>query len=156
MATDAPVQGYKCKLYYDSADSQASPTWVLIKNAIDVNLPDSQEEVEVSARYADDKLYLAGQSDRAINFGYQYITGSGDTVFTALQTRKANRTATQFAWADGPIATTGTVYYKGWMTITQFDSAEELAGSKTFDITVKPTPHFTAGTLDTITGPTTV
>jgi hypothetical protein len=138
--------GGDCKLYYDSASSVASPTWVLIPKAQDVNLPDSLEEVEASARHSKEKKYLGGQQDMGIEFGYLYDTAD-DTVFAFLRTAYINRTPIQVAEADGAIATVGTTYGKNWYIVTSMPSAEELNGAKNFQITMKPTIKFNAGAI---------
>jgi len=76
MPAGDPIAGLDCKLYYDSASSVASPTWVLVSKAKDVSLPESAEEVDASARYSRYKKILPGQIDNAITFGYQYITST--------------------------------------------------------------------------------
>lgn len=140
------MKGADCKLYYDSASSIASPTWVLISKAQDVSLPSSAEEVEASARHSKRKKYLSGQIDESITFGYLYDTAA-DTVFDFLRTAYLDGTEIQIADADGAIATTGTTYGKDWCVITAFESTEEMNGAKVFNITLKPTVKFNAGAI---------
>ena len=82
--TDRPIAGFECKLYYNTANVGQTAQWVEIKNAKDVNLPDSVEAIEASARYSKSKRYIAGLFDGSIEFGYQYIRGT-DAVFAALE-----------------------------------------------------------------------
>lgn len=144
---DRPIAGFECDLYYDSVGTAGgTPTWAEIKNAKDVNFPDAADEIEVSARYSDRKKYIAGMFDGAIEFGYQFVKGT-DAVFTALQTKYLSRTPIQVAAADGPIATPGTIYSRDWYMITKFEKSEELAGSVTYSITLRPTVVFNAGAM---------
>lgn len=142
-----PIQGFLCKLYYDADSSIASPTWTEIVAAKDVSEPNTADEVEVSARFSDGKKYIPGQFDQSIQFGYQYLKGGDDAVFEFLQDAFNDRTPIQIASTDGDIETTGTVGFKDWVVVTQFDTTEELAGSKTYAITFRPTPKFNAGAI---------
>ncbi len=142
-----PVQGYLCKLYYDSASSVDSPTWVEIVNAKDVSEPDTADEVEVSARYSGGKKYIAGQKDQSIQFGYQYMKGGDDTVFSFLQDAYDDRTPIQIASTDADIEDNDTVGFTDWVVVTQFETTEELAGSKMYNITFRPTVKFDSNTI---------
>lgn len=150
MAAGEPVGGLDCKLYYDSASSVASPTWVLISKAQDLSGPETAEEVEASARHSRFKKFLAGQIDGPIQFGYLYSTaasGSMDSVLTALKGAFVAGTPLQFAVADGAIATTGTTYFKDWFVVTGMERSEELNGSVSFQFSLKPYPKFNSGSI---------
>ena len=144
--SDRPIAGFECALYYNSADINAAATWVEIQNAKDVSLPDSADEIEVSARYSKAKKYIAGMNDGSIEFGYQYIRGT-DAVFSELESRYLNREPIEVAAADGDITTNGTVYSRDWYMITKFERTEELGGSRVYSVTLRPTVVFNAGTM---------
>ena len=97
--TDRPIAGFECKLYHNTANVGQTAQWVEIKNAKDVNLPDSVEAIEASARYSKSKRYIAGLFDGSIEFGYQYIRGT-DAVFDELQDRYLTREPIEIAAAD--------------------------------------------------------
>ncbi len=144
--SDRPIAGFECALYYNSADINAAATWIEIQNAKDVSLPDSADEIEVSARYSKAKKYIAGMNDGSIEFGYQYIRGT-DAVFSELESRYLNREPIEVAAADGDITTNGTVYSRDWYMITKFERTEELGGSRVYSVTLRPTVVFNAGTM---------
>ena len=144
--SDRPIAGFECALYYNSAAINAAASWVEIKNAKDVSLPDSADEIEVSARYSKAKKYIAGMNDGSIEFGYQYIRGT-DAVFSELESRYLNREPIEVAAADGEITTTGTVYSRDWYMITKFERNEELGGSRVYSVTLRPTVVFNAGAM---------
>ncbi len=140
------VPGYLCKSYLNTA-THASPTWSEAKFVKDVALPDSAESIDVSARFSGGKKYEPGQAEQNVTFSYQYIKGSVDSVLSALRTAFHGRTALQMAFADGPIATNGTTYFKDWFKVHKMDSAEDLGGSKMYDIELRPCIHFESSSL---------
>jgi hypothetical protein len=144
--TDRPIAGFECKLYYNSANAGQNAQWVEIKNAKDVNVPDSVEAIEASARYSGSKRYIAGMFDGSIEFGYQYIRGA-DAVFDELQDRYLNREPVEVAAADNAITASGTVYSRDWYIITKFERSEELGGARVYSITLQPTVVFNNGVL---------
>lgn len=147
MAKNRPLAGFECSLNYDSADSVASPVWVPIPQAKNVSIPDSMDAVEVSARSSPQKRYIAGMGEESISCEYQYVDGTGDAVFAALQAKYLARAPIQIAWADGSMAVAGAHYGKDWFVITKFDTSEELSGSKTYSLELKPTVKFNSGAL---------
>lgn len=138
--------GLDAFLYYNSG-THAIPVWVLIKQVVDAQHPDSASEVAVPSRASVQKKYRPGLIDNALEFGYQWYKGAADTVFTFLQGKYLGRLDLQFAAADGPIATSGTIYWKDWMVLTKFEKAEELEGAVIYAITAKPAPHFETGAM---------
>ena len=142
--TDRPIAGFECKLYYNSANVGQTAQWVELKNAKDVNLPDSVEAIEASARYSKSKRYIAGMFDGSIEFGYQYIRGT-DAVFDELQDRYLNREPIEIAAADNDIVTAGTTYSRDWYVITKFERSEELGGARVYNVTLQPTVVFNNG-----------
>lgn len=98
--------GASCKLYYNSA-THASPTWVLIANAVDVNPSISKNYGDGSSRASGWKKNLPALKDLSCSFGYRYKNGT-DTVFDALRTAALANTPIELFFADGLAATTGT------------------------------------------------
>lgn len=144
--TDRPIAGFECDLYYNSAAQGQAASWVNIKNAKDVSVPDSVEALDASARYSGAKKYIAGMFDGSIEFGYQYIRGT-DAVFDELQDRYLNREPIEVAAADGDITVNGTVYSRDWYVITKFERTEDLGGTRVYSITLQPTVVFASGSI---------
>jgi hypothetical protein len=147
MSHVGPVASFEAKLYYDSADSIASATWVEIKNIKDVAEPDAAEKLDVSTRASKNKKYWSGMVDQGVSTQYQYQKGVTDTVFTALKTKKESGDLIQLACADGDIVTPATIYFKDWFIITKFDRKEDLGGTIVYDLEFAPAPKFNSGVL---------
>lgn len=147
MSHLGPVASFEAKLYYDSADSVSTPTWVEIKNIKDVAEPDSLEKLDVSSRASKNKKYWAGMADQNISTQYQFQKGVTDTVFTALKAKKESGDQIQLACCDGDIVVTGSTYFKDWYVITKFDRKEDLGGTIVYDLEFSPAPKFNSGAL---------
>lgn len=142
-----PVAGCDAKMYYDSADSITTPTWVELKNIKDVAEPDSAEKLDVSTRASRNKKYWSGMVDQAITTQYQYQKGATDSVFTALKAKKESGEQIQLAVCDGAITVPTNVYFKDWYVITKFDRKEDLGGTLLYEVEFSPAPKFNAGVL---------
>jgi hypothetical protein len=110
MAGGALV-GRECKLYYNSA-TFGSPTWVEITRAIDVAYAISSERGNVSSRISLWKMEAKSLNGLELTFGYRYRYLVTDAVFDALRPMALSNTKTEFAVADGTIATTGCEYLR--------------------------------------------
>lgn len=136
MANEAIAKvGKDCKLYY-AADIDASPTYVLIAQAINVGLPTiTKAMVEVMSRESTWKSKESGLKEISLTFGYLYKNGS-DTVFDALRDSFLNDTKLYFAVMDGPIATVGSEGFRFPGVVSGMSMTEELEGVRTFEFTV--------------------
>lgn len=133
-----PITGQECYLYYNSG-SNGSPDWQEIDNARDVADADAREKVDASARFSDRKRYIPGQSDGPVTFDYVYIKGETDSKFAFLKAAYDAKTPVQFAMADGPIETAGTVYHKDYYCLFQFAPTQELNGVVRYSVEIAPT-----------------
>lgn len=136
MANEAIAQvGKDCKLYY-AADIDASPTWVLISQAINVSLPTiSKTMVEVMSRESTWKSKESGLKEISLSFGYLYKNGS-DSVFDALKDSFVADTKLYFAVMGGPIATAGSEGFRFPGIVSSMNETQELEGVRTFEFTV--------------------
>lgn len=141
----APNPGDLCGLYYNTG-TNASPVWVEISKAKDVNFPISLGEADSSARDNEFKTSEPTLIGIELTFGYQYEPGT-DTVFSALMTMALARTDKQFAAADGNVATTGTNYLKFYGKIFGLSGDQPLDGVETKEITLKPVRHYESSVL---------
>lgn len=126
--------GLDMYLYYNSA-TYGSPSWQLISDVQDLEIPDEFEEADVGRRA--DTFVAVEPSRRKCELSFSMVADLTDTAFAALKTRYIARTLTEFAWADGPIATTGTIYMKCEMKIFKFARKEPLSGAVTVDVVAK-------------------
>lgn len=109
--------GRECYLYYNSA-TNATPTWVLIANAVDVSFSIDKNYGDVSSRASGWKKNKAALKDLSVSFGYRYKQGVTDSVFDALRANAIANTATEFFIADGVAATSGTEGIRAFLDLT--------------------------------------
>jgi hypothetical protein len=143
----SPNPGDQCVLAYNTG-TDASPVWVEITKAKDVNFPIKMGEASANAR---DNVFESSEPTLIgieLSFGYQYEPGA-DTVFDALMTMALARSAKQFAVADGVIATAGTRYLKFFGKVFGIDNDQPIEGIETKGFTVKPVRYYESSTLKT-------
>lgn len=99
--------GRDCYLYYNSATA-ATPTWVLIAQAVDVSFTIDKNYGDVSSRASAWKKNKAALKDLSVSFGYRYKAAVTDAVFDALRAKAIANTETELFVADGLAATAGT------------------------------------------------
>lgn len=123
MATDIgnAYLGAEAKLYYN-AGTYGSPSWTLMENVADVNLADSRTAVEAPVRAQWPYVgHLVGKQNLVLSWGGLKTKSTTDAVTTAMITKYEAGTVTEFAIADGLIATTGTKYRRLTCVITKAD-----------------------------------
>ena len=136
-------------LLYRNTGTNGSPTWVLIENVGDLTGPDSMDKIELPRRKTAIKQYEPGQRD--ISFEWDMIKDETDTQFTALRTAYAAKTLTEFAFANGPIATAGTKYFRVECKIFEFARTEPINGANAYHVVVAPC--WSANVPDYVTAP---
>ena len=127
--------GLDMYLYYNTG-TYGSPTWTLIENVQDLTGPDSFAEANVSRRKV--KFEQLEPTLRKVSFEWGMIYDPSDTAFAALKANYAAKTLTEFAFADGPIATNGTIYLRIECKIFTFDRDESLEGANAYKVVAKP------------------
>ena len=96
------------RLYYDSASSWGSPTWVQVEAFSDVTVDPARGDIEIPEQNADTG-HLQGNGDPVISFTLYEDTG--DSSVTAMITNLLAGTITHIAIAAGDITTNGTIYW---------------------------------------------
>lgn len=109
--------GRECYLYYNSA-THASPTWVLIAQAVDVSFSIDKNYGDVSSRASTWKKNRAALKDLSISFGYRYKAGVTDAVFDALRAKAIANTEVEMFAADGLSNATGTEGIRAYVDLT--------------------------------------
>lgn len=127
--------GLDMYLYYNSG-TYGSPTWSLISNCQDLKGPNEFAEANVSRRGSG--YEQMEPSLIKAQFDWTMINDATDTAFAAMKTRYYARTLTELALADGPIATTGTIYFRIECKLFKFERDEPLEGAASYAITAKP------------------
>jgi hypothetical protein len=103
-------KGADVRLYYDTANSFGSPTWVAIPAAGDIDIDPNFDDVKIPERGAD-MGHLHGEKDWS--FKFTLFEDSGDANVVAMITAMWAGTSIHLAVANGAIATTGTKYVHG-------------------------------------------
>jgi hypothetical protein len=127
--------GLDMDLYYNSG-SNASPVWVPVSDCRDLTGPDSFAEADVSRRAAGFKQ--TEPTLRDASFEWEMVYDPADSAFAALKTRYAAKTLTELALADGPIATSGTIYFRIECKLFKFERNESLEGANLYSVSAKP------------------
>jgi hypothetical protein len=122
-------------LYYNSA-TYGSPTWVLVTLARDVNINTTAEEGDSSSRVSE--LGTTEPTLTRIAIDFELINDPANADIILLDTRFLAKTLTEFAFADGPIATTGTTYRRLETKLFEASEGQPLAGIGTRKYAAKP------------------
>lgn len=130
---------FKGNVYIDDATGYASPTWDKVQGVVDIDMPFSMTEADVSTRDCDFKLSEATLAEASITFNLIY--NDANTTFETLRLAAVARTKILIAITDGPIATTGTKGFKFIGQIFDFPWSQKLTDKQEFSVTVKPTEH---------------
>ncbi len=130
-------------LSYNSGNF-ATPTWAVV-NCRDVKLGIKMGEADVSNRGS--KLELTEPALQGRELVFDMVADETDTNFTAIRSAMLARTAVEFALANGPIGTAGTVNSGGTANVVMSrctykvfaaERGEPLDGAVTVSFTCKP------------------
>lgn len=138
--------GYEHKAYRD-----VSGTWTLMSNVKDVEISLQRDRADVTTRgtngWKTEKPTLATME---VTFEMNYDPASAD--YTALANAFFNNTNIEMAFADGPIATEGTVYFTGNFGVAEFSQNEPLAEAVSVSVTLVPSDPTTPPTRVVVEG----
>ena len=126
-----PRRGGKAKLYYST--TFATPTRVLIAEAIDVSLTSSKGKIDIMSRASDWKAKLAGLKELSLTFGYLYQSGT-DPVFAALRAAYLADTTLVFWVMDDDITNEGAQGFAFPALLFEFPVNQELEAGMTTEI----------------------
>ena len=121
---------------YRNTGTFATPTWVLVDNVQDLKMGSQMGEAELNSRKS--KLVQKEPTLDEYVFNWGMIKDETDTNYTALRTAKDARTLVEFAFANGPIATSGTSYFRIETKIFGWDDDRPLTGGVGTSVTAKP------------------
>lgn len=128
--------GQSHKLFRNTGTA-GSPTWDEITAVADVELSATADASESSTRASRIRSYVAGMLDFSVTATMILVATEAD--YTAIRTAFFNGTALDLAIADGPIATTGTRYFRSGFVVTSFSQSEPLNGTVTLSVEFRPT-----------------
>jgi len=131
------------KLYYDTAGSEANPTWSEVKRVKDLNTPLTKSEADMSRRESSWKLYKGALKDGSIEFTYVYKCGT-DAVYDALLDSYVNGTALQLAAMDQAITETGARGFDGWFEVFDLSHDQPLEDGAMINVVAKPADNVAA------------
>lgn len=136
-APSAPIIGFNGKLYYN-AGTYGSPTWTEITNVGDVTMTDEAEQSAIGIRSMGGfKIAVAGL--RNVGWEWSSVYDPADTAQTALRTKYAARTPTEFLILDQSNGTAGSQGIRVTCMITKFPRQEKLSEAMMVDVGIVPT-----------------
>ena len=136
-APTAPILGFQGKLYRNSGTYE-SPTWVLVDNVGDLELPLEAGEANISVRSGNGfELVVPGLIKYGLNFKMVY--DPADANQTALRAAFFARTAIEFLALDQAVATAGSSGVRATMCVLKCSRSEALAEAMMCDVALKPT-----------------
>lgn len=130
--------GRKNKLYRNTG-TNATPTWVEVTEARDVDIERSVDQVEEMDRSTPYKKVDDGHIDLGITFGMTYRNGNAncDALIAALHAG----TVAEYAAMDGDITVNGTTGLRMFGKVFQANTSQGLGSSDQLDIVIRPTYH---------------
>lgn len=155
--TERPLAGFECKMYiadiepseYDPDTLPSAEVLSEIKNARDVSISGSAEELDASARYSDEKKYYPGMFDNGIEFDYEYIRGGEgvDPVFDVIEAARLAREPLCVITATGDIEVAGNIWEQNWYYVFKGDTDEGMGNTRTKKYSLKPGVVFNSGDM---------
>ena len=127
----AELLGDDYKLFYDTASSFGSPTWVEQISVGDIGYDTANEQVNIPKRVAF-KLYKKGRSD--LKFSFKMNIDTSNTFHKAMVAAINGGTKIHLAISPGAIASGG--YWHGWFLLNAPLDAS-LDSAATFDVEAK-------------------
>ena len=140
-----PVVGKDCEVYVNSG-THAAPTWVEVKNAINVSANLGKGEADISARFSSWKLAKGALKELEISFTYRHKRGL-DAVFDTLLAAYIEDTPLEFLVLDGAIGETGAQGPRAFCEVFSMNLTQELENAAEYEFSVKPTFKEEAGVL---------
>lgn len=118
---------------YLNTGTQASPTWVLIKAAVNPSIDEAPAIIKVPEAGSNDGS-LRGYGDPVLSFTLN--KDKGDTNITTILTAAKAGTMKEFAIADGLIATAGTEYVRMESLISAYPLGASRGEPGSYSITL--------------------
>ena len=119
------------KLYRDTADSWASPTWSEVTQADDLGLDHGPNGVAIQKR-GRDITYKQGKKDQKLSTSVVY--DSADAHVTEFEAHLDDGGDMHMAIADGNIATSGTSYWHAEMVLIGFSEGLNIGDAAKYDL----------------------
>lgn len=136
-APSAPIVGLNGKAYYNSG-TYGSPTWVLTSNVGDITVTDEMNESAIQVRSQGGfEVTVAGL--RKVAFEFSMVYDPGDSAQTALATKYAARTKTDFLFLDQAQGTAGSYGLRVLGLLTKFARQEKINDAMMVDVKIAPT-----------------
>ena len=118
---------------YLNTGSQATPTWVLVAEAVNPALDEAAATIKIAEAGKNDGS-LRGFGDPVLSF--QLNRNKGNANVTAILTAARAGTLKEFAIADGPIATAGTEYARLEALVSSFPLSANRGEAGSYAITL--------------------
>lgn len=141
------VLSLNAKLYRNTG-TYATPTWNEVPNVRDLTVSLDKAEADTSTRLG--KFKTVRGSLRNVSIDWGMVQDPADADWIALRDAFLNDTQVDLAVADGPIATTGTQYFRAVCEIMKFQMNQALTDVLMTDVSAKPTYNDNAPTYVTV------
>lgn len=128
--------GIDCKLYVNTG-TYASPTWVEVVDAKDVNIPDTRAEGDSSVRGMNMSSVTPGQRTVQITFDMRYDNDAA--AYEAIKAAYDGRTVMGVLATDGPRATAGVEGFRLDTYVTGLTKNEPMNDVKTASVVLSGT-----------------
>lgn len=123
--------GLECEAYLNSG-TWGTPDWDAIDSIIDVNLPFERNKVAAKSRGSTwEKFFMALKKGEGFNA--KLLRDNSDTIQNVLRDAWISGDPVCLAFADGPIATAGTYYFKADFHVEKWNAGEPLEDVATID-----------------------
>ncbi len=125
------------KLYYDSADNWASPTWVEIKCVQDkVDSSFGFKEGDATTRRTG--VVQTEPTLAEAKIGGKLLCDLGDANYVAFKNRCLSKTKTNMLFCSGAYSVSGNDYVRFAAKCFKFDTGQPIDGIDTVDFELKP------------------
>ena len=128
--------GLNAKCYRNSG-TYASPTWVEMKNIVDLTVGDEMESADVTSRasggYAESEPTI-----RSIDLEFQMVNKAADADMLAIRAAYAARSSLDIVAMDGEIATAGSHGVRARYKVHSFKKGQNLKEAQMIDVVLKP------------------
>lgn len=132
----APAQAYPGHLAYEylNTGTKASPTWVRIVRAEDVDISDERENSQIFIKGQDLAKAVVGGRKLSVSFKYR-LKNATDAIYNELKSAYDDNTlVVEYAATDGAIATSGTEGWSGPFQVTKFAESRPYNGAVEIDV----------------------
>ncbi len=123
---------------YRNTNSYATPTWSVINNVRDLDIPEDMEEADATTR-GSGKVKMTEPTLLGLSLEWEMIENPADTDYTTLLSDHFNRTLVDLTATSGSTqGVSGETFVRFEAKIIGWKKSEPLAGINMVKVTAKP------------------